>query len=103
MAKNNENFNSIYQNILLEPWVTEESTRAAELNKYVFKVTPDATKKEIETAVEGIYKVSVLSVNTVKMRRKMRVRGRVIGWRSGYKKAVVTLKEGNSIEIFENK
>lgn len=103
MAKNSENLNSVFQNVLLEPWITEESTRSAELNKYIFKVTINATKKDVETAVEGIYKVKVESVNTIKMRRKMRARGRIIGWRSGYKKAIVTLKEGDSIEIFENK
>jgi large subunit ribosomal protein L23 len=89
--------------VLVEPWVTEATTRAAELNKYVFKVNPRATKKEVKQSVESVYGVTVLSVNTVTIHRKKRVRGRTIGWKAGYKKAIVTLKEGDNIEFFEGK
>lgn len=89
--------------ILMEPWVTEEATRIAELNKYIFKVAPKADKKQIKKSVEDLYDVKVISVNTVSIPRKKRVRGRTVGWKAGYKKAIVGLKEGDKIEFFDNK
>jgi large subunit ribosomal protein L23 len=94
---------SIAHKVLVEPWVTEETTRIGEYNKYVFKVVKDADKKSIKKAVEGLYGVEVTSVNTINIPRKKRIRGRVTGWKSGYKKAIVTLKEGDKIEFFEGK
>lgn len=86
--------------ILIEPWITEATTVAQELNKYVFKVAPDATKRQIKKAVSDLYKVTVMSVNTVKIPKKFRSYGRTPGWKSGFKKAVVTLKKGDSIQLF---
>jgi large subunit ribosomal protein L23 len=88
---------------LIEPWVTEEATRIAEFNKYIFKVDLKADKKQIEKSVEGLYDVSVTLVNTINIPRKKRIRGRSKGWKPGYKKAIVTLKEGDKIEFFEGK
>ena len=95
--------NSLYSRVLVEPWITEATTRAAELNKYVFKVAKKASKQNIKKAIEAIYKVTVLSVNTVNIHKKRRIRGKYIGWKPGYKKAMVTLKEGDSIEFFKGK
>ena len=95
--------NSIAHKILVEPWITEEATRIGELNKYVFKVFRNADKKNIKKAVENIYNVQVISINTINVPRKKRMRGRISGWKSGYKKAIVTLKEGDKIEFFEGK
>lgn len=89
--------------VLVEPWVTESSTAMMELNKYVFKVAPRATKREIEKAVKELYKVEVLSVNTINVPSKFRMQGRTQGWKSGFKKAVVTIKEGDKIDFFEGK
>lgn len=93
----------IYSRILIEPWITEATTRAAELNKYVFKVAKEASKRNIKKAIENIYKVTVNSVNTVNIHRKRRIRGKYVGWKPSYKKALVTLKEGDSIEFFKGK
>lgn len=95
--------NSLYSRVLIEPWITEATTQAAELNKYVFKVAKEASKKNIKKAVETIYKVTVMSVNTVNIHRKKRIRGKYMGWKPGYKKAMVTLKEGDNIEFFKGK
>ncbi len=104
MAKETKTIESnMYSRVLIEPWITEATTRAAELNKYVFKVAKEASKKNIKKAVEAIYKVTVLSVNTVNIHRKKRIRGKYMGWKPGYKKALVTLKEGDSIEFFKGK
>lgn len=92
--------NTAYK-VLVEPWITEEATRVAELNKYIFKVNPAVSKNQISQAIEQLYGVTVKSVNTVTIPRKKRVRGRTVGWKSGYKKAIVTVKEGDKIDIFE--
>lgn len=86
---------------LIEPWITEKSHQEMAQNKYVFKVSPESNKKNIEKAVEDLYKVKVVSVNVVNIHRKKRVYGRTKGYKSGYKKAIVTLKEGDKIQLFE--
>jgi large subunit ribosomal protein L23 len=86
---------------LIGPQVTEAATAGLALNKYVFKVYPGATKQQIKKSVEDIYGVTVTAVNTVNLPRKFRNYGRTPGWKAGYKKAVVTLKEGDSIELFK--
>lgn len=105
MAKKKETDiqNLIAHKILIEPWITEEATRISEFNKYIFKVTPVADKNKIKKSVEDLYGVQVVSVNIINIPRKKRIRGRVTGWKSGYKKAIVTLKEGDKIEFFEGK
>lgn len=89
--------------ILIEPWITEASTAMGELNKYIFKVFPKTSKKQIKNAVEKVYGVKVVSVNTVSIPRKKKQQGRKIGWKAGFKKAIVKLKEGDSIDLFGNK
>ena len=85
--------------IILAPMVTEKSTRMSEHNQVVFKVRKDATKPEIKAAVEGLFGVKVTAVNTLVQKGKMkRFKGRV-GFRSDVKKAVVTLVEGQNIDV----
>jgi large subunit ribosomal protein L23 len=85
--------------VILAPLVTEKSTRVSEHNQIVFKVRKDATKPEIKQAVEGLFGVKVTAVNTLVQKGKMkRFRGRV-GFRSDVKKAIVTLAEGQSIDV----
>lgn len=86
---------------LLEPWVTEKTHGAMAFGKYAFKVTSDATKKEIAKAIEGMYGVKVVDVHTVTVRAKKRSYGRYEGKKSGFKKAIVSLKKGDSISLFE--
>lgn len=81
------------------PLITEKSTLLAEENKIVFEVPLTATKSEIKDAVEALFKVDVTKVNTLRMKGKTkRFRG-IVGRRSDWKKAVVTLKDGQSIDI----
>jgi len=92
----------IASKVLLSPWITEGSTCGLELNKYVFKVTKNSTKKQIKKAIEELYKVKVISVNTTSIPRRFRNYGRTPGWISGFKKAVVSLKKGDSIELIKS-
>ncbi|MEK0085743.1 50S ribosomal protein L23 [Benzoatithermus flavus] len=85
--------------VILAPVVTEKSTRVSEHNQVVFKVRKDATKPEIKAAVEGLFGVKVTAVNTLVQKGKTkRFKGRV-GFRSDVKKAIVTLAEGQSIDV----
>ncbi|MEM6535249.1 MAG: 50S ribosomal protein L23 [Pseudomonadota bacterium] len=84
---------------LLSPVITEKATLVAEENKIIFKVPLSATKPEIKEAVESLFKVDVTKVNTILVKGKTkRFRG-VLGRRSDFKKAVVTLKDGQSVDI----
>ena len=85
--------------VVLRPVVTEKSTQGAENNQVTFRVARGATKPEIKQAVEGLFGVTVTKVNTLNQRGKVkRFRGR-LGKRSDYKKAIVTLSEGDSIDV----
>ena len=84
---------------ILAPVITEKATLLSEHNKVVFRVAMDATKEDIASAIEQLFKVKVVKVNTLIQKGKTkRFRGRV-GQRSDIKKAVVTLEEGQSIDI----
>jgi large subunit ribosomal protein L23 len=84
---------------ILAPVITEKATLLSEQNKVVFQVAGDATKDEIAAAVEALFKVNVTKVNTLNVKGKTkRFRG-IIGRRSDVKKAIVTLAEGQSIDI----
>lgn len=86
--------------VVKEPHISEKSTNLNQNNKYVFKVYNHTNKPEIKKSVEGIYGVNVLSVNIIKIPKKKRRIGKTEGFRKGYSKAVVTIKEGQKIEIF---
>jgi large subunit ribosomal protein L23 len=98
VKKNNLSFR-----ILIKPWITEAATVLAEKNKYVFVVAPSATKKQITASIEGLYKVKVTAVNTIKIPRKFKNHGKTPGWKAGLTKAIITLKEGDKIDLFEEK
>lgn len=85
--------------ILKTPQVTEKATALVGKNQYVFKIQPRANKVEIKKAVEDLYGVDVISVKIIKVPRKKRRLGRISGWRKGYKKAIVKIKEGQKIEV----
>jgi len=85
--------------IIRRPHITEKTSGFAKGNKYVFRVETGKNKQSIRRAVELRYGVSVTSVNVINIPGKERRRGRQIGWKPGFKKAIVTLKEGQSIEI----
>jgi len=88
------------RDIILRPIVTEKSVTLSQENKYTFAVDPVANKCEIRSAIEHIFKVKVLKVNTLNVKGKPKRWGRKYeGHKSDWKKAVVTLKEGDKIEI----
>jgi large subunit ribosomal protein L23 len=90
------------QKIIIRPLVTEKSTQQKEgSNQYVFEVHRDANKIEIQSAVERLFKVNVSQVRTSNVLGKVKRVGRKYGKRQDWKKATVTLKEGDRIEFFE--
>ena len=88
--------------VLIEPWITESSTKGLEMNKYVFVVSKNATKEQVKKAISELYKVKVLAVNTITIPRQYRNYGKTPGWITGFKKAIVTLKAGDSIELIKS-
>jgi len=88
--------------VLVGPVLTEKSTIAREKNNVIsLVVNTAANKQEVKRAVEEIFKVNVNSVRTINISGKLKRSGKKVGKRSNWKKAFVTLKEGESIEIFE--
>jgi large subunit ribosomal protein L23 len=87
--------------VLLAPVVSEKSYELIEQRKYAFRVHPDAHKTQIRQAVEELFDVHVQAVNVVKVQPKPKRRGLIRGQRPGWKKAIVQLREGETIEIFE--
>ena len=91
----------MYQ-VVIKPLVTEKGTMMLSEGKWVtFKVHPDANKIEVREAIQKIFSVSVLQVNTQVVRGKRRRFGKTMGQSKTWKKAMVRLKEGDKIEIFE--
>lgn len=88
--------------ILLRPLITEKSMLARESNnQFAFKVAPEATKLDIANAVEKAFSVKVVEVRTINVLGKKKRRGRIMGKRADWKKAVVRLAQGDSIKYFE--
>jgi large subunit ribosomal protein L23 len=88
--------------VVQAPLVTEKSSAAyAARKEYAFRVAPDATKPQIKAAIEALFKVTVTGVRTHVLPSKRRTYGRYAGRRPVWKKAIVTLKEGDAIEVFE--
>lgn len=93
--------------IVIQPILTEKALRLKDMqNQYIFKVTPGANKIEIKYAIEKRFSVKVLSIRTENVKPKSRQRftrgGRVEGYTSSWKKAIVTLKEGDKLDFLEN-
>ncbi|MGM9540201.1 50S ribosomal protein L23 [Anaerovibrio sp.] len=89
------------RDIIIRPLITEKSTTLMAEGKYVFEVAKSANKIEIAKAVSQIFKVKVASVNTINVEGKVKRMGRSVGKRSDYKKAIVKLAAGETIEFFE--
>ncbi|MCP2732062.1 50S ribosomal protein L23 [Limnofasciculus baicalensis] len=86
--------------LVLQPIVTEKATLLLEDNKYVFEVIPKATKPEIKAAIESLFNVKVTAVNTMRPPRKKRRVGKFSGFKPQYKRAIITLAQGDSIVLF---
>ena len=89
------------RHVILEPVVSEKSYSLIAFNKYTFKVHPDAHKTQIRQAMEQLFGVHVEDVKVIKVHSKPKRRGAVKGKRPGFKKAIIKLREGDSIELFE--
>ena len=88
-----------HYDVIVSPVITEKATALSEHNKVVFKVRPDATKPQIKEAVERLFDVKVKSVNTLVTKGKVKMFRGMRGQRSDVKKAVVTLAEGQTIDV----
>ena len=85
--------------IIVSPAITEKATSLSEFNKMVFKVHKGASKNSIKKSIEKIFKVNVIKINTINLKRKTKlVRGKK-SFKPGYKKAIVTLKKGQSVDL----
>jgi len=92
-----KNFNLL--DCIISPNVTEKATSLSEFNKIVFKVNKNANKNFIKKSIEKTFKVNVIKINTINLKGKTKlVRGKK-SFKSGYKKAIVTLKKGQSIDL----
>ena len=87
--------------IIVRPLITEKNTNLMSLNKYSFEVDRSANKMQIKQAIESIFQVSVTAVHTMNVRGKRRRRGTAYGYTADWKKAIVTLTEGDRIQLFE--
>lgn len=88
-----------HYDVIVSPVITEKATMVSEHNQVVFKVTPKATKPEIKAAVEALFGVKVTAVNTTTRKGKVKRFKGVVGRQSDVKKAIVTLAEGQSIDV----
>ena len=88
-----------YLDTVISPNITEKSTSLSELNKVVFKVHKGASKNSIKKSIEKIFKVNVIKVNTINIKGKTKLVRNKKAYKSGYKKAIVTLKKGQNIDL----
>ena len=88
-----------YLDTIISPNVTEKSTSLSEFNKVVFKVNKGASKNSIKRSIEKIFKVNVIKVNTINLKGKTKLVRNKKAFKSGYKKAIVTLKKGQNIDL----
>ena len=87
--------------VLLAPVVSEKSYNLVEQRKFAFKIHPDAHRTQVRQAVEQLFDVHVVGVNILKVQPKPKRRGLIKGTRPGWKKAIVQVREGETIPIFE--
>ena len=88
-----------YLDTVISPNITEKSTALSELNKVVFKVHKGASKNSIKKSIEKIFKVNVIKVNTINLKGKTKLVRNKKAYKPGYKKAIVTLKKGQNIDL----
>ena len=91
--------NMIAWQVLDRPYISEKATDLEKGNKYIFVAFKDSNKNQVKQAVEELYGVDVLSVNMLNVNRKKKRLGRFEGWKKGFKKAIVEIKEGQKIDI----
>ena len=84
---------------IITPIITEKATQLSEFNKVVFKVHKGASKTAIKKSIEKLFKVNVIKINTINLKGKTKLVRNRKSFKSGYKKAIVTLKKGQSIDL----
>ena len=94
----NSNINVIH--IIKDPLITDKATRLLENNQYTFLVHPSANKIMIKEAIQNLFDVTVTKINTTNRPKKKKKVGKYIGWKSNYKKAIVTLSDNDTINLF---
>jgi large subunit ribosomal protein L23 len=92
--------NYSYPHIIKYPIITDKATRLLENNKYSFIVDPSSDKITIRTSIEDLFNVKVIKINTCHLPKKKKRVGKYLGWKSQYKKAIVTLAKGDTINLF---
>lgn len=98
---NKELDGSLAYETVVKPWITEKTHSLMSDGKYVFKIRKGMDKIRIKKAIESLYGVGIEKINMVNIPQKRRRFGRIKGKKSGVKKAIITLREGESIEFFE--
>ena len=88
-----------YLDTVISPNITEKATSLSQFNKVVFKVHKGASKNSIKKSIEKIFKVNVIKVNTINLKGKTKLVKNKKAYKSGYKKAIVTLKKGQNIDL----
>ena len=88
-----------YLDTIISPNITEKATSLSEFNKVVFKVHEGASKNSIKKSIEKIFKVNVVKINTINLKGKSKMVKNKKSYKSGYRKAIVTLKKGQSIDL----
>ena len=88
-----------YLDTIISPNITEKSTSLSEFNKIVFKVHKNASKNSIKKSIEKIFKVKVIKINTINLKGKTKIVRNKKAFKPGYKKAIITLKKGQSIDL----
>jgi large subunit ribosomal protein L23 len=97
---NSSDFSRSNAQVIKYPIITDKATRLLENNQYSFLVDRYSDKIKIKAAIEFLFKVKVIKVNTCRLARKQKRVGKYIGWKPQYKKAIVTLSEGDVINLF---
>lgn len=97
---NSLHLNRSFSDIIRYPIITDKATQLLENNQYSFIVDSKSTKPIIKKAVEYLFNVKVIKINTCHLPKKKKRVGKYIGWKSHYKKAIVTLSEKNTISLF---
>ncbi|MEA3293134.1 MAG: 50S ribosomal protein L23 [Patescibacteria group bacterium] len=85
--------------ILKSPHITEKASELIEVNQYIFKIYNQANKIEVKKAIEALYGINVLNVKIINVHRKRRKMGKTLGWKKGFKKAIIKIEKGQKIEV----
>lgn len=97
---NSSNISASVTKVIKYPIITDKATRLLEKNQYSFVVDRYASKPMIKQEIESLFEVTVTDLNTCRLPRKKKRVGKFVGWKPQYKKAIITLKAGNSINLF---